>query len=313
MGDKDNTQRDFYDDNERFVDLYNGVLFHGKQIIRADELEAVDPNLVYRMDKKQTVVIPDKVKKWKGTYLAILTLENQTEIDYGMVIRAMKTEALNYHKQLQKKRIKNRREKNYSNAAEYLSGIQKGEKFIPVIVLVLYLGVDKKWDGATTLYDMLEMEDCLQPFVTNYKLNLFDYHEYDDYSIFKTENRELFEMLSCGRDEEKMNILIHQNKDRYSRLDADATQIINCTVGIDINTKREQTENGQEVVDMCKAWDDHWNSGKEIGKEIGKEEFLVNFIQKKLQKNMSLETIAEILEEDVDVIRPIYGRLKNQA
>ena len=60
---------------------------------------------------------------------------------------------------------------------------------------------------------------------------------------------------------------------------------------------------------MCKAWDDHWNSGK----EIGKEEFLVNFIQKKLQKNMSLETIAEILEEDVDVIRPIYGRLKNQA
>ena len=42
------------------------------------------------------------------------------------------------------------------------------------------------------------------------------------------------------------------------------TQVISSTIGIEVNANCEKNENGQEVVDMCKAWDDHWNSGKEI-------------------------------------------------
>jgi len=296
MGEKDNAQKDFFDDNERFADLCNGVVFHGEQVIRAEELKEVDPNIVYRLEKSQTVVIPDKVKMWKGIYLAILTLENQTEVDYSMVFRAMKTEALSYDKQIRKRRVKNRKKKNYTNAAEYLSGIQKGEKFIPVIVLVLYLGMDKKWDGATTLYEMLDIDERLQPFVTNYKLNLFDFHDYTDFSTFKTENRVLFEMLSCAKDEVKMDALIHENKDRYSELDDEATKAINAMIGIEIKTDCLKNENELEVVDMCKAWDDHWNSGKEVGRESGlkegKEIGLSLFVNS-MKDNMSIDELYE--------------------
>ena len=309
MGDKDNAQKDFFDDNERFADLCNGVVFHGEHVIRAEELKEVDPNIVYRFEKRQTVVIPDKVKMWKGIYLAILTLENQTEVDYGMVFRAMKTEALSYDKQIRKRRVKNRKKKNYTNAAEYLSGIQKGEKFIPVIVLVLYLGMDKKWDGATTLYEMLDIDERLQPFVTNYKLNLFDFHDYTDFSTFKTENRVLFEMLSCAKDEIQMDALIHENKDRYSELDDEATKAINAMIGIEIKTDCLKNEKELEVVDMCKAWDDHWNSGKEFGRESGlkegKEIGLSLFVNS-MKENMSIDELYEKIkmhEEYQDVTR----------
>lgn len=301
MGVKDNTQKDFFDDNERFADLCNGVVFHGEQIIYAEDLKEIDPNIVYRVEKKQTVVIPDKVKMWKGIYFAIFTLENQTQVDYGMVFRVMKTEALSYDKQLRKRKQTNRKKKNYSNPAEYLSGIQKGEKFIPVIVLVLYLGMDKKWDGATSLYEMLDIDERLQPFVTNYKLNIFDFHEYSDFSVFKTENRILFEMLSCAKDEERMGALIHDNRDRYSELDDEATRAISAMIGIEM--KIESLKNGKEmeVVDMCKAWDDHWNSGKEMGKEIGLSLFVNS-----MKENMLVDELYEKIkmhEEYRDVTR----------
>lgn len=55
-------------------------------------------------------------------------------------------------------------------------------------IFVIYYGTEEKWDGAVCLYDMLNIDKELEPYVTNYKLNLFDYHECEDFSVFKTEN-----------------------------------------------------------------------------------------------------------------------------
>ncbi len=39
MGQKDLYQSDFYEDNRRFADVFNGVLFEGKEIVKPEELE----------------------------------------------------------------------------------------------------------------------------------------------------------------------------------------------------------------------------------------------------------------------------------
>ena len=65
------------------------------------------------------------------------------------------------------------------------------------------MGKKEDWDGARTLYELLEIEDHLKPYITNHKLNIFDYHECEDYSYFHTENRFLFELLSCSENKEK--------------------------------------------------------------------------------------------------------------
>lgn len=141
-----------------------------------------------------------------------------------------------------------------------MSQMRKDEKYTPVITLILYLGTGQEWDGAKSLYEMLEIKEEMKPFVTNYKLNIFDYHEYKDFSIFKTENRIIFELLSCAKDEVKMEKIIRKNK---YMLDKNTIKAILGMLGIKVNLNRIMTKTEEGVrFDMCKAWDDHKESGR---------------------------------------------------
>ena len=75
-----------------------------------------------------------------------------------------------------------------------------------------------------------------------------------------------------------------------------------------IQAKKYQGKDGK--INMCVAIREMLADEKEIGKEIGKEELLSNMIYKKIFKNLPLERIAEDLEEDVEVIRPLYEKVK---
>ena len=79
-------------------------------------------------------------------------------------------------------------------------------------------------------------------------------------SFFKTENRIIFELLSCAKDKIKMEKIIRKNK--YI-LDKETTKTIFGMLGIKINLNKIMinTEEGVRF-DMCKAWDDHKESGR---------------------------------------------------
>ena len=66
--------------------------------------------------------------------------------------------------------------------------------------------------------------------------------------------------------------------------------------------------------EMCNV-SDYWEEaaleegkelGKEIGEEIGKEKSLIEMVLKKIKKNKSVDEIADDLEENVDIVLPIY-------
>ena len=42
MGQKDLYQSDFYEDKSRFADVFNGVLFAGREVMKPEELEEAD-------------------------------------------------------------------------------------------------------------------------------------------------------------------------------------------------------------------------------------------------------------------------------
>ena len=75
--------------------------------------------------------------------------------------------------------------------------------------------------------------------------------EITDFSKFETGLRPLFELLKNASDEEKLNDLI-TNDETFTRVDVETVAAINLFVGTDI--KYDEKE---EVVNMCKAWDDH--------------------------------------------------------
>ena len=56
---------------------------------------------------------------------------------------------------------------------EYLSGMKKTDKFIPVITIVIYYG-EKPWDGAVSLHGMLNIPKAMETFVNDYKIHLVE-------------------------------------------------------------------------------------------------------------------------------------------
>ncbi len=279
MGEKDLYQSDFYEDSRRFADAFNGSLFQGKQVVRAEELEEADGELIGFIEAGEEEgrahkVIRDKVKKWRGTHFAILVMENQSQVDYGMVLRVMKAEALGYEKQ-KKAAYRKAKEKGVSfTSAEYISRMKREEKFIPIITLVVYLGVGEAWDGARSLYELLKLDERLKPYVNNHRLNLYDYHEKKDYSLFQTENRVLFEFLSHAGDKEGMKESMREHPDWYSQLDLESVKAIEGIAGISMDPAlmKEMKEDGEEVYNMCKAFEDYKEEGREEGLKAGREE-----------------------------------------
>ena len=309
MGKQDLWQSDYFDDKRRFADMFNGTLFCGKQVICPKELEEADSKLVHHENSGEALsVIRDKVYKWKGKHISICVLENQSYVDYRMVLRVMMEEAISYIKQ-QKRIFKIRQEEGdtYKNN-EFLSQMKKDEKFIPVITLVLYLGKEP-WDGARNLYDVLEIDEELKCLVTNYRLNLFDYHDYQDYSQFETENRYVFELLSRSQEKDKMDEIIRKYLDDYI-LDKESMKTLFGMLGIraDINKYKKKTEEGVKY-HLCKAWDDQKESGRHEGRLEGRLEGARPFIEcicKKLRKGKDVTTIAEELDAEVSIIEKIY-------
>ena len=96
-----------------------------------------------------------------------------------------------------------------------------------------------------------------------------------------------------------------QNDEKFSKVDRETVEAINLFAGTDIDIDEKE-----EVIDMCKAWEDQKNEGRELGREEGRElgerQKIISLIVKKLQKDKSVAEIADDLEEKEEVIAPIY-------
>jgi hypothetical protein len=132
--------------------------------------------------------------------------------------------------------------------------------------------------------------------------------EITDFTGFRTSIMQLFEVLQNAYDKEKMQEVL-QNDEKFSKVDRETVEAINLFAGTDIDIDEKE-----EVIDMCKAWEDQKNEGREEGRELGREEGrelgerqkIISLIIKKLQKDKSVAEIADDLEEKEEVIAPIY-------
>ena len=309
MGQKDLAQSDYFNDKVRFADACNGILFQGKEIIRPEELQETDAEMVYREEEKRRKIIPDIVRMWKGIYIAILSVENQTKVDYKMIFRIMKAEAVNYERQWDEREKEYRRVGILHEKAK-LCWVGKDEKFIPVITIVIYYGTDKKWDGVTCLYDMLDMDKELEPYISNYRMNLFDYHDCEDFSIFKTENRILFEMLSCSQDKTAMRKLLEEKRNQYKNVDGATIRTIFDIIGIKYSSKMRAKIVEEE--DMCKAWDemmeDERQAGREKGISLARTEDIRNIMDSLKVSALQAMSILKITETDKDKYISLLNR-----
>ena len=302
MGKKDDYQYDYLDNPERFADQVNGALFGGQQVVKPDELEPADALSVYLGReagvRKNYKDIADKARIWRGRLIHIITVQNQTHVDYRMVLRNMLAESIGYHKQWKQKKAAHDKEKDLNQGSdEFLSKMNKDEKFTPIITLVVYCGTEHKWDGARCLYDLLNIDDEMKAFVTNYKLNLYDCHEHDTFDEYHTGLRQLFEVIRYNKDKEQLKRVIENNKEAYSSIDSETRELLDVMANVKIPKEDKTMENGKERYNMCKAFEDYRLEGKLEGKIESIMELLEELGQVPLR-------IVELIqaEDDPDII-----------
>ncbi len=211
-------------------------------------------------------------------------------------LKNMFYDVMAYGNQVKETAKKHRKDKDTTTSDEFLSGFTKEDKLIPVITITVYLGT-KEWDGPRKLSDMFgDVDEELRPFIPDYRINLLAPREITDFTGFRTSIRQLFEVLKNANDKEKMQEVL-QNDEKFSRVDRETVEAINLFAGTDIDIDEKE-----EVIDMCKAWEEQKNEGR----ELGERQKIISLIVKKLQKNKSVAEIADDLEEKEEVIAPIY-------
>lgn len=270
MGKKDDCQFDYLDDNKRFADQINGALFGGRQMVKPEELEAEEAqtiSLLERAGDGNVKVVVDKVRVWRGTKLHVLAVENQNYVDYRMVLRSMLSESLGYNRQWRQKKRAHEEAGDLKRRDEYLSGMRRDEKFTPIITLVVHFGMERSWDGARCLHDLLDIDDELKGFVTNYQLNLYDCQEHDTFIEYCTGLRQVFETIRYAKDKKRLMEVMEESREAYSRIDADTRRMLEVMANVRIPETFKVEAEGEERYDMCKAFEDMRLEGYEEGME----------------------------------------------
>lgn len=195
----------------------------------------------------------------------LLGIENQSEIHYAMPVRTMNYDAMNYAAQVTEAGKKHRKQKDYVTPAEFLSGFGKGDKLTPVITLTVYWGAEK-WDAPRSLHDMFSVKDReLLRFIDNYHLHLIIPNEITDFEKFRTSVGEVLEIIKVSESKQDMEKVLNANP-AFRELENEAVSVINVFTGINIQVNEKEAR-----TDMCKAWEEQLERGKELGKELGME------------------------------------------
>ncbi len=179
MNGKDITQKMLERYNDVFADIVNVLLFNGKKIVDEDALIDTPVDSALKIDGEIHSQDRDVAKYWKNSQIniALFGLENQTVPDKLMPMRVIGYDGAEYKKQVLEE---NRYKKKY-----------------PVITLVLYMGYDRNWKYSNSLLDLLEVDDNLKPYVSDYRINVFEiaFLDREKIDLFKSDFRMLADYL----------------------------------------------------------------------------------------------------------------------
>lgn len=174
MGVQDITEKSLEGLPDVFADIVNVLLFNGRQVISPKNLSDSTVRSIYKAEGQIFEQERDVAKSWKNEVdinIALIGFENQTRIESNMPIRVISYDGANYRYQI--RRIDEARKAHHESP-----------KLYPVITLVLYFGM-RKWVASPNLIDHLEIPNELKPFVSDYKMNLFQIAYLDNETIDK--------------------------------------------------------------------------------------------------------------------------------
>ena len=245
MGKADVNVNIWLSEKKRFANLFNGVIYGGRQVILPEDLEEVNPvssvSVKNRTGKtKNMKKYRDIIMKWRNqATFVLLANESQDMVHYAMPHKVMLYDGMDYETQIRNnwKNFNDRRKQNkktgqpleHLTAGEYLSRFRKKDRLIPIISLVFYYG-SEPWDGPVDLYDMFRLEgtkeekEILEKYLPNYKINLVDAERLEDVEKFSYDLQVILTMLRYRDSKEELKHYIDENKKFFQNVDYETSQ-----------------------------------------------------------------------------------------
>ena len=296
--------KDFWRVNGRFADLFNAVIFQGKEVLKAEELQEMDTDMSgvirFREHEESLVRVRDVVKKMAfGVEFVVLGIESQQKIHYAMPLRTMLYDGMGYLKEYREITRSMKKEKGKWTEEEFLSGMKKEDRLHPIITIVIYYS-EYVWDGPMCLKDMIvEMPEEIERIFSDYKMNLVQVRNSGQYTFHNEDVRTVFEISReiFQGNFEKIN---REYKDR------DINQELIRVIGkiTDSSKLMEQNKEG-EMGNMCTALrkleeeceQKGRKEGLKEGHEKGLEAGIINMVSVMRELEIEPEVILQKLQE----------------
>lgn len=278
MGEKDITEKILADYNDVFADIVNVLLFGGKTIVDENMLESIKDKSQYKTDGEihQEERDVSKVLKGKNVHIAFIGFEHQTDVDSKEALRVIAYDGAAYKRQL----------------------LVKGGEIYPVVTIVLYFG-QKRWIKGRFLYDILDITDEWKPYVSDYKINIFEiaYLTPEKVKMFKSDFRivaDYFVQMRINKD-------YIPSKETIKHVD----EVLKLMSVLTQDERFEQAQaNGNKggLKNMCEVLDRAEARGISIGEARGE---LKGAVRAYLDVKVPIEEIAEKLNISVEEVQKI--------
>ena len=284
MGNIDVEGKQYLSNTVLFADAFNFLLYDGEEVIKPSDLRELDTTeLTVPYGNHARVPVQkyrDILKIWNAmmddrAIYVILGVELQDKVHYGMPVKDGLYDMLGYSKQIAEIKRSYRKETDYSDdegeltvendvikikltSEEFLSGLRKGDKLMPIITAVVYLGEDP-WDGPRSLFDMLDVQDeRLYRFLNDYKLNLISPADMADEEFQKFHTDLGFAMKLIKHQSTDADEVIMKEGNR--KVSTDTAYFLNAAIKLWLEFEEE--EGG---VIMCKSMENRMLKEKVTG------------------------------------------------
>ena len=269
----DTTCKQLLRDGKCFAELCNALYFHGRQVIKLENLISQENDVSTLIGKE---ALPMETKRYRdivrkasinGDYM-IIGVEHQSTLDKNMIIRI-----LNYDAQL------------------YINQVESGKEVRPVGSFVFYTG-DKEWTYPKSLKESLKIPPEMEDYINDWKLPVLELKKMDP------------QILKSKRLKEIVEISQSMLKGDFEKL---RTNRMICVVNYKMaailtptDIKEEDLPKGDEI-NMCKAMDQLFQRMRNEGEVLGIEKGETIGIEKTLKEllKVKLGTLSSPLEEQL--------------
>ena len=300
----DETMKKYWDNNDRFSDLFNAVFFDGMEVVKASELDERDTESSVLVRGMKTTVKGSrdliKIRKklvGKNVELTILALENQEHINYAMPLRVMGYDYVRYKKQYNKLASMRKKEEGL-DSDEFVSKMRREDRLNAVFTIVIYYG-EKPWNGPRLLSEMLHVPEEFKGLLSDYQMNLIEVRDCD-LKFKNNDNQDMLFLLDLflnpsANDDETIEIAKEYTTKRNT--DSDVIEAVVSATKADLEIEEE------EVHDMCTFFDrisknyeaNGIEKGIEKGREEGLEKGIKEFVGVLFECNISKQQIVNKL------------------